>query len=278
MNRKVDGRGDPDPMKLTAAKLAPPERSDSTSSVDSRSSGTSKRGEGGVSAKHSRKPQQVFSKLTVERSDSTSSVDSHSSVSRRDAGERVVGKHGRKPQQVYSSSGRKLTGGEEDEEGEEEDEEEEEVKSKPKRANSLSVSGALPSNMSISGGSTPTTAPAGGFNFASKTAAESKGKGKAATPTLVSLPLLYSARADPMDGAMPHSAAQQASGGACRCTPVPAVLPSMSNLERLGYMLQKVTKNPQPVEAVRRVIAQGNVRKPLILSNEGLPFSESKGK
>lgn len=284
ISKKVDGRGMADRMKFTAGNVAPPERSDSTSSVDSRSSVISRRGEGGMSAKHGRKPQQAFSKLAVERSDSTSSIDSHGSISRKDAGERVVSKHGRKPQHVYPS-GRKTTGGG----GEEEEEDEEEEDGRPKRAKSLSISvdwGALPSHMSLSGGNTPTAAPAGGFSFASETV-EGKGKGKAVSPTLVSLPLVFSARADPTDGA---TATQPSTGGASgSSTQKPSVTPKPNapppfggpsgNLERLGNILQKLRDNPVPVDAVRQVIAanRGNIRRPTILSSEGLPFSPTRG-
>lgn len=200
-------------LKLIVGKLAP-ERSDSTSSVDSRSSGVSGKGEG-RSAK--RKPQQSFSsKLApVERSDSTSSVDSHGSVSKKE------GKHSRKPQQVYTFSKKReeaeggvFTFGQKTMEEEEADGEERgEGSGKEEHADSLSISvdwGALPSGMSISSGgsslsNTPTTAPAGGgFTFPAKGKGEGKGKGKgkATSPTLVSLPLLYSAHAaDAMDTA-----------------------------------------------------------------------------
>lgn len=187
----VSGQFLSDPPKLVAGKLAP-ERCDSTSSVESRSSGISGRGEG-KSAKHSRKPhaQQALTRLAPERCDSTSSVDSHSSTSRREGGEKGSSKHARKPQQVFSSA-RKVTEGEDEEE-------EDGGERKDGKTDSLSISvdwGALPSSMSISNGSrsnTPTTAPTGGFTFTSEAA---EGEGKEASPTLVSLPLLYSARAD----------------------------------------------------------------------------------
>lgn len=180
------GKTDSDPLKLMAGKLAP-ERSDSTSSVDSRSSAISSgKGEGARLGKHGRKSQQAFSSRVgpVERSDSTSSVDSHSSASKKEAG-----KHSRKPQQVFTF-GRKESseGGEKGEGG------------KGERADSLNISvdwGALPSaskSLSNSGSlsNTPTTAPTGGFTFPAK---EAEAEGKEASPTLVSLPLLYSARA-----------------------------------------------------------------------------------
>ena len=167
-----------------AGKLAP-ERSDSTSSVDSRSSVISGgKGEGSRLGKHGRKSQQVFSSKVgpVERSNSTSSVDSHGSASKKE--ERGAGKHGRKPQQVFTFGRKESEGGEKGE-------------GKGERADSLHISvdwGALPSTGKSSGSlsNTPTTAPTGGFTFPAK---EAEAEGKEASPTLVSLPLLYSARA-----------------------------------------------------------------------------------
>ncbi len=108
--------------------------------------------------------------VAIERRDSTSSMESRSSVS-----ERSGSKHSRKPQQVFSS--KKL--------GEE---------SRGVGGDSLSISvdwGALPSNMTLSNGG-------GGFSHVTTPPVEdvTMGGDETTPSTVVSLPLLYSARAD----------------------------------------------------------------------------------
>jgi hypothetical protein len=178
-------RLDSDPLKLVAGKLVP-ERSDSTSSVDSRSSGISGKGEGRAVK---RKSHQAFSsKLTpTERSDSTSSVDSHA-TRKEGVGEKGGVKHARKAQPVFVFGQKTTTEKEEGKKGLERG------SGKSERADSLSISvdwGALPSGRN-SLSNTPTTAPAGGFTFPAK---EVEAEGKDVSPTLVSLPLHFSARA-----------------------------------------------------------------------------------
>ena len=157
---------------------------------------------------------------------------------------------------------------------EEEEEEEEE------RADSLSISvdwGALPSNLSISNGSlssTPTvpsagTGGAGGggggsFSFAPVTPAgggmEGEEEGKEPSPTLVSLPLMYSARAD-------TAAATEHADSAAHPdphhshhhhhhhqTPHSGATPQTTSSAPVGGGMQKVKTQPLSVETLKPIL------------------------
>ena len=121
-----------------------------------------------------------------ERCDSTSSVESRSS--------RASAKHGRRsktyPRKRSAMEGEGAGSGEEEEE-----------EGGGGTTNSLSISvdwGALPSSISISHSNTPTATSSSerGFSFPPTEEVESERRDEEDSPTLVSLPLVYSARAD----------------------------------------------------------------------------------